>query len=126
MPFLFSLSAVCAGAAAGALCRWSLSALLNPLFTAVALGTLAANLSGCLIMGIFMGIFADYPKIAEGWRLLLVTGFLGSFTTFSAFSGEAVAQLAQAKWAAGFAVIALHTAGGLLCTFAGMVLWKNL
>lgn len=51
------------------------------------LSTLLVNVVGCLAIGLLMAMFRR-GELADGWRLLLVTGGLGALTTFSAFSFE--------------------------------------
>ncbi len=52
-------------------------------------GTLSVNVVGCLLMGVFAAYFAFRGGASEHWRLFLITGILGGFTTFSAFSLDA-------------------------------------
>ena len=56
------------------------------------------------------------------WRLLLITGFLGSLTTFSGFSLEIVGMLQAQRWAAAAATASLHLFGSLLFTVLGIYL----
>lgn len=117
---LQSLLAICAGASAGAVLRWLLGLALNPLFPALPLGTLAANWLGGYCIGLAVGVFAFIPSLGAEWRLLIITGFLGALTTFSAFSAEVVSLIQQGRlfWAAG--AVALHVCGSLLLTFLGI------
>lgn len=116
--------AIALGAALGALLRWFLGLKLNSLFPAIPPGTLAANLIGGYIIGVAIAYFALAPAIAPEWRLLIITGFCGGLTTFSTFSAEVVSLLQQGRpgWALG--AVAVHVAGSLLATFAGMVSWQ--
>lgn len=49
-------------------------------------GTLTVNITGSILMGLFAGYFAFRGDAAQSWRLFLMTGILGGYTTFSAFS----------------------------------------
>ena len=80
--------AVGGGAAAGAWLRWWLGMLLNPFFPTLPLGTLAANLTGGLLMGFAMELLTRHAVFSPEARLLMTTGFLGGLTTFSTFSAE--------------------------------------
>ena len=89
MPSWGSIVAVGGGAAVGAWLRWALSIVLNPIFPTIPLGTVAANLIGGLLMGFAMELVTRHTLLAPEMRLLITTGFLGGFTTFSAFSLDA-------------------------------------
>jgi CrcB protein len=108
------------GAALGAWLRWGLGLWLNPVFTPMPLGTLAANLIGGYLVGICVAVFQSLPQLDPVWRLLLVTGFLGALTTFSSFSAEVVGMLMHQRYAMALGTAALHLFGSLLLTVAGM------
>ena len=116
---LKSILAVSIGAALGALLRWALSEWLNASFPAIPPGTLLSNLIGGYIVGIAIAVFATSSLPLE-WRLFVITGFCGGLTTFSTFSAELVIQLQQGRalWAA--AAAAVHLAGSVAMTFAGI------
>ncbi|MFZ7174335.1 fluoride efflux transporter CrcB [[Pasteurella] aerogenes] len=118
-----SIGLIASGAAIGATLRWGLGLWLNPFFSVLSFGTLIANYLGCFIIGILLAIFWQFPTIPAEWRLFLVTGFLGSLTTFSSFSAEVVENFLQDKWLFGFGIVALHL-GCLLFTALGVVLWR--
>ena len=84
--------AVGGGAAIGAWVRWGLGIAFNA--SMLPMGTLIANLSGGLLMGMALAYFITAPHQHE-LRLLVMTGFLGGLTTFSAFSAEAFNFSAQ-------------------------------
>ncbi len=114
-----SVIAVCVGASVGALLRWALSAQLNNLFPAIPPGTLASNLVGGYIVGIAIAFFA-VSTLAPEWRLLIITGFCGGLTTFSAFSAETVTLLQQGRVLWAVAMSGAHLFGSILMTFAGI------
>lgn len=118
--------AVGMGAALGAWLRWGLGVLLNPLFPTLPLGTLAANLAGGYLVGIAVEIFVQHAGIPPEVRLLIITGFLGSLTTFSTFSAEAVTLLARQQYGWALALIGTHLAGSLLMTVLGILTVKLL
>lgn len=123
---LASFLSVGFGAFAGAVVRWLLGLALNPILPTLPLGTLAANLSGGLLMGLAMGLFAHYEALPIAWRLALMTGFLGGLTTFSTFSGESVTLLLRQQYGWTAVIIAAHLLGSLLMTLAGIGLIRLL
>ena len=120
------VAAVGLGAALGAWLRWVLNLWLGGMHASVQVGTLAANLLGGYLVGLALGFFAGQPQLAPEWRLLVITGFLGGLTTFSAFSGESLTllQRGQVGWA--LAHSALHLLGSLLLCAAGFATWRAL
>ena len=116
------LLAVGAGAVIGAWLRWALSLGLNTVLPNLPLGTLVCNLAGGFIIGVAVELFTLHPVLAPEIRLFVITGFLGSLTTFSAFSAEAVGllQREQYGWACG--LISAHLLGSLAMTVLGIAL----
>lgn len=113
--------AIGAGAALGAWGRWLLGLALNPLFVALPLGTLAANLAGGYLVGVAVGVFHLHAGLPPALKLFAITGFLGGLTTFSTFSAEVVERLLahQVGWA--LALAGVHLAGSLLMTYLGLL-----
>lgn len=116
---LLNVAVICLAACAGALLRWGFALWLNPMGW-LPWGTLAANLIGGYCIGIAVAVFTHVPDIDPTWRLLIITGFLGAFTTFSSFSAEVVTMLMQQRYGVAMATMALHVAGSLALTFAGI------
>jgi CrcB protein len=116
---LTSFFAVGIGAFLGAVLRWALGILLNPLFPTLPLGTLSANLLGGLLMGVAMALFMQFDTLPPVARLFFTTGFLGGLTTFSTFSGETVTLLLRQQYAWTVAIVGVHLFGSLLMTVAG-------
>jgi CrcB protein len=121
-----AILAVCLGAALGALLRWQLGLKLNEYFPTLPPGTFVANLVGGYIIGLAVAYFANASEIAPEWRLFIITGFCGGLTTFSTFSAEVVTLLQAGRigWAA--TSIAVHVAGSLVATIAGLLTWELL
>lgn len=108
------------GGALGSLLRYGCSRLLNgPSFP---YGTLAINIAGSLLIGSFIAWFSKEED--AGRRLLLVTGFCGGFTTFSAFSLEALQLLQQAKFLIFFLYTFASIGLGISATYLGFKLFQ--
>ncbi|HEX2599459.1 MAG TPA: fluoride efflux transporter CrcB [Terriglobales bacterium] len=111
------------GAIAGANLRYILSRyaakLLGPVFP---YGTLIINLTGSFIVGWFMIWTTERVLVDPRWRLLVVVGFCGGFTTFSSYAFESMAYLEQGQW---LLMTTNILANNLLCmaaAIAGMAL----
>ena len=115
---LLNIIAICVCACIGALLRWSLMTWLNP-DSLLPWGTLAVNLIGGYLIGLAIAGFAALPDIHPAWRLAVVTGFLGTLTTFSSFSGEVTGMLTTGRPGQALATIGLHLGGSLLLTWLG-------
>jgi fluoride exporter len=109
--------AVAVGAAIGALLRWLAGLWLNASWSGFPLGTLAVNCVGGLLIGVALAWFEHSPN--ELLRLLLVTGFLGGLTTFSAFSVESLLMLQRGQWLLAIAHTGAHVFGALSCAAIG-------
>jgi len=89
-----TLALVAIGGGFGAVCRYLLSAtFLRGVGNGFPLGTFVVNLLGCLLIGLWAGFAARHAWLNGEIRLLLTTGILGGFTTFSAFGLESVQLL---------------------------------
>ncbi|WAW10077.1 fluoride efflux transporter CrcB [Oxalobacter vibrioformis] len=117
----YSILSICIGASLGALSRWLLGNALNAFFPLMPPGTLAANLIGSFLIGVSITFFASLPELSPAWRLLVITGFLGSLTTFSTFSAEVTILLKEGEVMWGCIVIATHVLGCLFMTLLGML-----
>jgi CrcB protein len=112
--------AVGGGAALGAWCRWGLGLWLNPLFVALPLGTLAANLIGGYLVGAAVMVFHLNAEMPPEAKLFFITGFLGGLTTFSTFSAEVTERFLAGQFWTGFGVASVHLFGSLLLTALGL------
>ncbi len=118
--------AVGAGAVLGAWSRWGLSLALNHLVPALPMGTLAVNLAGGFLIGAALEFFMQHAALAPEWRLFFVTGFLGSLTTFSAFSLEAVLLLQESRYGWAAMLVGSHLLGSLAMTLLGIFAVRTL
>lgn len=119
-------AAIGLGGAIGCWCRWGLSALFNPLFPTLPLGTLAANLAGGLLMGVALGLLRNIQAVSPELQLFVMTGFLGGLTTFSTFSAEATTLLLRQQylWFGGHVLV--HLVGSLSMTLLGLTVVRSL
>lgn len=80
--------------------------------------TIAVNLLASLIAGFFVSLL----PLDEGWRAILVTGFCGGLSTYSAFATQAVEQLERRRRGHALATIGVTVFGGTAAAVAGLVL----
>lgn len=88
------------GAVFGANARYLISRyaarILGPVFP---YGTLIINVLGSFVVGFFLAWATERTVVDPRWRLLVVVGLCGGFTTFSSFAYESIAYLEQGQWA---------------------------
>jgi len=117
---LIKLALIAVGGGFGAVARFGLSLWTNRMWPNFPSGTLAVNLFGCLLIGLVMPVFAGQPpRSREEWRLLLVIGFLGAFTTFSTFAYETFVEGDSSQFSKALANIAVSVLGGLVLVWIG-------
>ena len=119
---MLNVLAICIGACVGALSRWGLGLWLSA-GTGMPWGTLAANLIGGYLIGLFVALFQSMPQLDPAWKLAIITGFLGALTTFSSFSAEVIGLLQQQRLMAAGGWAGLHLLGSLCMTFLGLQTW---
>ena len=119
--------AISVAAIVGANLRYLLSRLAARELGAVfPYGTLFINIAGSFIVGFFVIWTTERVLVDPRWRLLVVIGFCGSFTTFSSYAFETMAYFEQGQWGLMFANI---LGNNLLClggALAGMALARVL
>lgn len=113
------------GGAAGSMLRYAVQKIFNIHSTAAfPTGTLLVNISGCFLIGILWGFASRSLDWNEEIKLLLMTGFCGGFTTFSAFTLEGIGLLKESKTTLFIIYITTSVVGGLLATFIGIRIAK--
>jgi CrcB protein len=116
---------VAIGGATGSVCRylvglWALR-LWGPAFP---WGTLAVNIVGSFAIGFLAELIARRFGASPEMRLLIITGFLGGFTTFSAFSLDVMSLLERGATVVGVTYIVASVAISLGAVFAGLALGR--
>jgi CrcB protein len=89
-------------------------------------GTLTVNITGSIVMGLLAGYFAFKGDAAQSWRLFLMTGVLGGYTTFSAFSLDAILLYERGQIGMAALYIAASGAVSILGLFAGLMLIRQI
>ena len=117
--------AISVAAIVGANLRYLLSRIAARQFGSVfPYGTLLINVVGSFIVGFFIIWTTERVLIDPRWRLLVVIGFCGSFTTFSSYAFETMAYFEQGQW--GLMAVNILS-NNLLClgaALAGMALGR--
>ncbi|MBM4228249.1 MAG: fluoride efflux transporter CrcB [Gammaproteobacteria bacterium] len=126
MKILAQLVWVATGGAVGAMARYGVSALMVNLGrTQFPWATLLVNIGGSLLAGFLLVALTQAHPEQVGARLFAVVGFLGAFTTFSAFSVDTLLLVQAGDWrAAGFNVV-LNVFSSLLACVAGVALART-
>lgn len=110
------------GGALGAVARFAFGAFVaaRAPFGAFPLATLVINVLGSFALGLLLALVAR-GAVSDAWRLWLGVGFLGAFTTFSAFSVEVDALLRRGAWTQAFTYVGLSVALGFAAAVLGRV-----
>jgi CrcB protein len=119
--------AIAFGGALGALCRYGAGkGIQGAAGSEFPLGTLVINLVGCLLMGIAFQKVESAQFTSEAGKLFVLTGLLGAFTTYSAFSLEAFNLLKESLFAQAAIYLGAHLFIGLAAIWAGMQIGRVL
>lgn len=113
------------GGGAGSMLRYAVQKIFQAQSPAAfPTGTLLVNIAGCFLIGILWGMVSRSLTWNEEMKLLLMTGFCGGFTTFSAFTLEGIGLLKENKTTLFFIYLTASVLGGLLATFIGIRIVK--
>ena len=111
---------ICIGGSLGALSRYCLAELLNKLtLISLPIGILGVNFLGCFVLG-FLINYLD-PKFEHIYHPLLFVGFLGAFTTFSAFTKETIDLISSGNLFLAFVYVLSSVIFCLIGTWLGML-----
>jgi fluoride exporter len=113
---------VALGGAFGSVARYKLSGLVlqHTLDWRFPAGTFVVNVTGCLAAGLLAGLAEKHELLSAEARLLLFTGVLGGFTTFSAFGLETMHLVKRGDLAIAGANVALSVVAGLAALWLGL------
>ncbi len=119
---------VALGGALGSVGRWLVQGWVQRLSPSSTFpwGTFAVNAIGSFAIGVLLTLGLERALVPPQARLFVVTGVLGGFTTFSAFTWESMALLRDAQWAAAAAYVLGSVAVGLAAAIAGAALATRL
>ena len=113
------------GGALGALLRYGVGGLVVERLGPTVLGTFIVNISGALVLGIFLGLTEGRwiaPPLA---RPAVAIGFLGAYTTFSSLAFETIDLAESGSLLTAFVNMAGSAAAGLAAVYAGLALGRN-
>jgi CrcB protein len=118
---------IACGGGAGAILRYAMAGWGQRLTSGVfPVGTLMVNTLGCLAIGFLASLFAGPLLIREEYRIAILVGFLGGFTTFSTYGYETFALLGDGEWWSAAVNILLSNVLGLLALWIGVRLAEQL
>lgn len=113
-----SIALVAIGGFFGAMSRFGMNSLIKSKYPLTfPLATLFVNLVGSFLLGLIFG-----AHLENTWRLLLGTGFMGAFTTFSTFKLENIQLHAKGNWKVMILYLGISYTFGILLAFIGMKL----
>ncbi len=123
---MLQLLAIGCGGAVGALLRHFLGFRITLLAgNAFPWGTLFVNIVGCFLAGLLLTLFVTRIPLSDLLRNGIQIGLLGGFTTFSAFSMDAIALFDQGLWLRGGLYIVTSVIVSLLGAYIGMSVGRN-
>ena len=113
------------GGAGGSMLRYAVQKFFQVQSTVTfPTGTLLVNIAGCFLIGILWSLVSRSFTWNDEMKLLLMTGFCGGFTTFSAFTLEGIGLLKENRTLLFVIYLTASVVGGLLATFIGIRIAK--
>jgi len=124
---MYKLLLIALGGALGTLARYGTHVLAKGAGERLAfpIATLAVNLLGCFAIGYLQGVLIERWPVREEYRLMLIVGFLGGFTTFSTFGWDAAQLLRDGQVVRGLVYAVASNVVGIALVFAGYGLSRS-
>jgi CrcB protein len=111
--------------ALGTLARYELAGFVQRINSAsFPWGTIAVNLTGCFLAGLLWALFENRWTVTGETRMVVLVGFMGAFTTFSAMVLETGELIRSAEWMYAFANVAVQNVSGFVALFIGVALGR--
>ncbi|MGN5954324.1 fluoride efflux transporter CrcB [Sphingobacterium lactis] len=111
------------GGAAGSILRYLSTQFVQKYYNGhFPLATFTINVIGCLLTGVLIGYFSKTQVLQNEWKLLLITGFCGGYTTFSAFASENLNLINNNQIGLALFYIALSVFLGIGAVWLGLLL----
>lgn len=117
---------ICLGGAIGTGARYMIAVwMARTVSTGFPYGTLLVNATGSLLLGLLMQLSLSTQMVSADMRLILGTGILGGFTTYSAFNYETLALLRADAWGVALVNVATTLIGCLAAGAVGMAIART-
>lgn len=123
MDVLYKVLSIGAGGAVGAVVRYLVNiSPLSRVFEKFPLPTFCINISGSFLIGFLLILFTDKLNVGENFRMAVLVGVLGAFTTFSTFELEIYGLVKEGAYLIAFAYLFLSVLVGFVGVVAGITL----
>ena len=114
------------GGGIGSLARYVAgSAIMTRFGSRFPLGTMVVNVTGSFLIGLLMTLLTERWQPHPNWRLLLVVGFLGGYTTFSSFEWETFSAVREGGFWIGLANVVGSVAFGYAAVWLGALVGRR-
>jgi CrcB protein len=109
----------------GALARYGLAGFVqNNSSSGFPWGTVSVNVLGTFLFGVVWSLADERLLISAETRLIVLTGFMGAFTTFSTFMFETGTLMQDDQWLMAFGNLSLQLIAGIICLFLGLAVGR--